>query len=145
MSSPAPSNISQNNTEILEKQRQKMQQRHKEEQWLLVQLEEAVKLCWAERVAQKARREAEEKAREEAEKQRVAEEEERKKRTMEYLQRLQDKVLEEEAALLEGAEGSQVMGSKCKEIATRDKEVQWPSKKATGEIPWRCRSEDGGC
>ena len=38
---------------------------------------------------------------------------------------------------MEGAEGSQVMGSKCKEVATRDKEVatrdkegQWPSKKA---------------
>jgi len=31
---------------------------------------------------------------------------------------------------LEGAEGSQVMGSKCKEVATGDKEGQWPSKKA---------------
>ena len=36
---------------------------------------------------------------------------------MEYLQQLQDKVLEEEAALLEGAKGSQVMGSKHKEVA----------------------------
>jgi len=43
---------------------------------------------------------------------------------MEYLQRLQDKVLEEEAALLEGAEGSQVMESKRKKVATRDEEVQ---------------------
>jgi len=42
-------------------------------------------------------------------------------------------VLEEEAALLEGAEGSQVMGSKRKEIAAGDKEVQWPSKKARGK------------
>ena len=41
------------------------------------------------------------KAKEEAERQRVAEEEERKKRTREYLQRLRDEVLEEEAALLE--------------------------------------------
>jgi len=32
-------------------------------------------------------------------------------------------VLEEEAALLEGAEGSQVAGTKHKEIATRDEEV----------------------
>ena len=47
----------------------------------------------------------EEKAREEAEKQRVAEEEERKRRTMEYLQWLRDEVLEEEATLLERAEG----------------------------------------
>ena len=57
-------------------------------------------------MAQKARREAKAKAKEEAKRQRVAEEEERKKRTMEYLQRLRDEVLEEEAALLEGAEGS---------------------------------------
>ena len=49
---------------------------------------------------------------------------------MEYLQRLWNEVLEEEAALLEGAEGSQVAGSKCKEIVARDKERQWPSKKA---------------
>jgi len=39
-------------------------------------------------------------------------------------------VLEEEAALLEEAEKSQVMGSKHKEIATRDKEGQRLSKKA---------------
>jgi len=73
-------------------------------------------------VAQKARREAEAKAKEEAERQRVAEKEERKKRTVEYLQRLQDKVLEEEATLLEGAERSQVVGSKRKEVATGDEE-----------------------
>ena len=50
------------------------------------------------------------------------EEEERKKRTVEYLQRLWNEVLEEEAALLEGAEGSQVTESKHKEIAPRDEE-----------------------
>jgi len=42
-------------------------------------------------------------------------------------------VLEEEAALLEGAKESQVTGSKCKEIAARNKEGQWPSKKAKGK------------
>jgi len=42
-------------------------------------------------------------------------------------------VLEEETALLEGAEESQVMRSKRKEVATRDKEVQQPSKKARGK------------
>jgi len=57
------------------------------------------------------------------------EEEERKRRTMEYLQWLRDEVLEEEAVLLERAEESQVTGSKCKEIATGDKEEQQPSKK----------------
>jgi len=62
-----------------------MQQRHEEEQWLLVQLEEAAKLHRAEHIAQKARREVEAKAKEEAKRQRIVEEEERKKRTMEYL------------------------------------------------------------
>jgi len=79
------------------------------------------------------------KAKEEAERQRVAEEEKRKRRTMEYLQRLQDKVLEEEAALLEGAEGSQVVGSKHKEITARDEEVQRPSKKVRGKQPGKYR------
>ena len=44
-------------------------------------------------------------------------------------------MLEEEAVLLEGAEGSQIAGSKCKEVATRDEEGQWPSKKAKGKQP----------
>jgi len=44
MSSPTPSDISQNNAEILEKQWQEMQWRHEEEQRLLAQLEEAAKL-----------------------------------------------------------------------------------------------------
>ena len=39
---------------------------------------------------------------------------------MEYLQRLQDKVLEEEATLLEGTEGSQIMRSKHKKVTTGD-------------------------
>ena len=64
---------------------------------------------------------------------RVAEEEKKKKRTMEYLQRLWDKLLKEEAALLEGAEGSQVMGSKHKEVTAGDEEEQWPSKKTRGK------------
>ena len=83
MSSPTSFDISQNDTEILEKQ---MQWRHEKEQRLLVQLEEAAKLHQAEHVAQKARREVEEKAQEEAERQRVVEEEERKRRMVEYLQ-----------------------------------------------------------
>jgi len=106
---------------------------HKEEQRLLVQLEEVAKLRWAEHTAQKTRRKAEAKAKEEAERQRIAEKEERKKRTMEYLQRLRDEVLWKEATLLEGAEGSQVMGSKCKKVAAGDEEVQQLSKKARGK------------
>ena len=62
MSSPTPSNISQNDAKVLEKQQQEMQRRHEEEQQLLVQLEEAAKLHRAEHAAQKARREAKEKA-----------------------------------------------------------------------------------
>ena len=90
-------------------------------------------------MAQKARREAEAKAKEEAERQRVAEEEERKRRTRKYLQRLRDEVLEEEASLLEGAEGSQVMGSKCKKVAAEGEEEQRPSKKAREKQPGKYR------
>jgi len=71
-------------------------------------------------VAQKARRKAEAKAKEEAKKWRIME----KKEKLEYIQQLWDKVLEEKAALLEGAEGSQIVGSKCKEVTTRDEEGQ---------------------
>jgi len=42
-------------------------------------------------------------------------------------------VLEKEASLLEGAEGSQIVGSKCKEVTTGDEEEQQPSKKARGK------------
>jgi len=51
------------------------------------------------------------------------EEEKRKRKTMEYLQRLQDEVLEKEATLLEGAEESQVTGSKHKKVTARDEEM----------------------
>ena len=95
-------------------------------------------------MAQKARREAEAKAKEEAKRQRVAEEEERKRRTREYLQWLQDEVLEEEATLLEGAEGSQVAGSKRKEVATGGEEEQRPSKKARGKYRGGAAVKMGG-
>ena len=133
MSSPAPSDISQNDAEALEKQRQEMQRRS------LLRLQEAAEARCAEHAAQKARREAEAKAKEEAERQRVAEEEERKKRTMEYLQRLRNEVLEEEAALLEGVDGSQVAGSKRKEVAAGGEEELRPSKKARGKQPGKYR------
>ena len=42
-------------------------------------------------------------------------------------------MLEEVAALLEGAKGSQIVGFKHKEVAARDKEGQWPSRKARGK------------
>ena len=118
MSSPAHFNLSQNDVEMLEKQRREMQRWHEEEQQSLLRLQKAAEARRAERAAQKARREAEARAKEEAKRQKVVEKEERKKRTVEYLQRLRDEVLEEEAALLEGAEGSQVVGSKHKEVTT---------------------------
>ena len=124
MSSPAHSDISQNDAENLEKQWQEMQQRHEKQQQLLAQLEEVAKLCRAECAAQKTKREAEKKAQKKAERQKVVEEEERKRRTMEYLQQLWDKILEEEVTLLEGAEGSQIMGSKHKKIAAGDEKGQ---------------------
>ena len=83
---PRPLRPFQNDAEMLKEQHREMQWQHEEEQQLLVQLEEAAKLHWAERAAQKARREVEAKAKEEAERQRVAEEEERKKKTRKYLQ-----------------------------------------------------------
>ena len=92
-----------------------MQWWHEEEEQSLLQLQEIVETHCAERVAQKARREAEAKTKEEAEKQRIAE----KKKKLEYIQWLQNK-----AALLEKAKGSQVTESKHKEIAARDEEEQ---------------------
>jgi len=88
MSSPTSFNISQNNTKVLDKKQQEIQQRYEEQQQLLLQLEEVAKLCRAEHIAQKTRKEVEAKTREEAERRRVAEEEEKKKRTLEYLQQL---------------------------------------------------------
>ena len=49
-------------------------------------------------------------------------------------------MLEGEATLLEGAEGFQVIESKCKEVTTGNEEGQWPSKKARGKQPEKyCR------
>ena len=60
-------------------------------------------------------------------------EEEKKKKWLEYLQQLQNKMLAEDATLLESTEGSQVIGSKHKEVTSRDKKGQWPFKKARGK------------
>ena len=73
----------------------------------------------AEYVAQKIRKKVEAKVREKA-KRRITEEKKKKKRTLEYLQQLWDKVLVEDAVLLEGAEGSQIMKSKYKEVSLED-------------------------
>jgi len=50
-------------------------------------------------------------------------------------------MLEKEAALLENAEGSQVVESKYKKVTTRNKERQRPSKKAKEKQQGKyCRS-----
>ena len=144
MSSPAPSDISQNDAEMLEEQYREMQRWHEEEQQSLLWLQKAAEARHAEHAAQKARREVEARAKEEAKRQRVVEEEERKKRIREYLQRLWDEVLEEEATLLERAEGFQVTGSKCKEVAAGDEEEQRPSKKARGKYRGGATVKMGG-
>ena len=71
-------------------------------------------------VAQKARREAKAKVKKKAKKQRLAEEK-KKKKWLEYLQQLQNKMLVKDATLLEGTERSQVVESKHKEVASGDK------------------------
>ena len=75
-----------------------------------------------EYVAQKARREVKTKAKEEAEKWRIIEKEEKKK-MLKYIQWLQNKVIAENTV------GSQVVGSKYKEVTSKDKKVHWLSKK----------------
>jgi len=137
ISSSTPSNISQDDADVLEKKQQEMQQRHKEQQQLLIQLKEVAKLYQIKHVAQKARKEAEAKAREEAKRKRVAGKKKKKKRTLKYLQQLQDKILKEEATLLEGTEESQITGPKCKEAPLGDNTDCWPSKKAKGKQPVR--------
>ena len=63
------------------------------------------------------------------------EKEEKKKKMLEYLQQLQDKMLEKKAALLERAEEFQVIGFKHKKITTGDEEGQQPFKKAREKQP----------
>jgi len=60
----------------------------------------------------------------------LVEEEEKRKRTLEYLQQLWNEVLEEDATLLEGAEGSQITEPKYKEVSLEDDVDHWSSKKS---------------
>jgi len=127
MSSPTSSDISQHDAEILEEQCHEIQQQHKEEQQSLLHLQEIAEAYYIGHMAQKARREVETKAKEEAKKWRIAE---KKKKKLEYIQQLWDKVIVENTILLEGSEGSQVVGSKHKKVTSRDEKRHWPSKKA---------------
>ena len=82
-------------------------------------------------MAQKVRKKAEAKVKEEAERKKIAEKKKKKKKRMlEYLQQLWDKVLVEETTLLKSIKRSQVIGSKYKEVTSKDKKGQQPSKKA---------------
>ena len=57
--------------------------------------------------------------REEVKKKRIAEEK-KKKKTLEYFQQLQNEVLVEDTAILEDAEGFQIIGYEYKEILLED-------------------------
>jgi len=59
------------------------------------------------------------KVREKAKKRRIVKKM-KKKRMLEYFQQLWDKVLSEDATLLEGTERSQIVGSKCKKVSLKD-------------------------
>ena len=85
----------------------------------MICLEEAVETHHIEYIAQKARKEVEAKMREKAKKQRLVEEK-KKKKQIEDLQELWNKILAEDTALLEAMEGSQVMGTKHKEIISEN-------------------------
>ena len=61
------------------------------------------------------------KVREKAEKWKITEEK-KKKKWIEYLQQLWDKIVAEDIILLESTEGSQIMGTKYKEVNSEDEE-----------------------
>jgi len=71
------------------------------------------------------------KVREKAERKRVIEQKKKKKkRTLNYLQQLQNEVLAENTTFLESAEGSQIIKSKHKEVPLENDRDCQPSKKA---------------
>jgi len=82
-------------------------------------LEEAAEACHIQHVAQKARRIAKAKEREKAEKRRIVEE---KKKRLEYIQQLQNKILVEDATLLEGTGSFQIVRTKYRENISENEE-----------------------
>ena len=81
-------------------------------------------------MAQKTRKKVEAKAKKEAEKRRIAEKKKKKKRTLEYLQQLQNKMLAEDATFLESTKRFQIVGSKYKKILPENNRDRQPFKKA---------------
>ena len=82
---------------MLEEQHWEIQQQYKEKQQLLVCLKETAEAYYVKYTAQKVRREMEAKAKEETKRQRLAEKEEKRKK-LEYIQQLWNKVIVEDAA-----------------------------------------------
>jgi len=76
--------------------------------------------CHIQCAAQKARRIAKTKKRKKAEKRRIIEK--KKKKRLEYIQQLQDKVLVEDATLLESTGSFQIVGTKYRENISGNKE-----------------------
>ena len=83
-------------------------------------------------MAQKARREAKAKAKKEAERWRIVKGKKKRKK-LEYIQQVWDEIIAEDTILLEKTERFQIMRSKYKEVTSRDKKGQQPSKKAKGK------------
>ena len=103
-------------------------------------MEEVAEAHYIECAAQKVRRMAKTKEGKEAEKRRITEE---KKKSLKCIQQLQDKVLVEDATLLESTGGSQIVGTKCRENTSGDKERQQPFKKAKRKQPGRYHRNTG--
>ena len=83
-------------------------------------MEEIAEACCVKHAVQKARKVVEAKARKKTKKQRLAKKKDKRK-WMEYLQQLWNKVLAEDTTLLESTKGFQTMESKCKKIILEDK------------------------
>ena len=81
--------------------------------------------------------------REEAKRRKVVEEKKKKKRMLEYIQQLQNEVLEKEVALFEDTEESQIIGLKYKEIPLEDDVDHQPFKKTKEKQPARYQGDIG--
>ena len=102
---------------------------------LQAQLEEVAEAYCVEYAAQKVRKVAKAKTREKAEKWRLVKEKEKKK-WLEYLKQLWNKILAKNATLLGDTKTFQIIGSKRKKVTTifsEDEAGQWLSKRIKGK------------
>lgn len=107
MSSSLSTNISQADTEI--------QRRYKEKQKLQAYLEEVAETCYIEQATQKIRKVTEAKTQKKAKKQRLIKKK-KKKKQLEYLKKLWDEVLAEDTTLLKATKTLYVVEAKQKKV-----------------------------